>query len=260
MNAEYAFTVRAPWYKRIWPWVAIVLGAASILLFRQRKTKIRLQERLQLQERLADAELASKRLQMNPHFLFNALDAISNFIFKNQPKDAVKFMGKLAKMMRLTLDSSRSEAMVLADEIELINQYLDLCKLRYGNFEVQWKVDEDLDTFDHYVPPMLLQPIVENAVQHALRPVMAMEKVAALRIEVILNQENLCVSVEDNGPGMPAEVTSSGSHGLAIIEERLDLLSKKYGQTFGKHIEPLAESTSSTGIRVSLIIPSDFGH
>ena len=101
-------------------------------------------------------------------------------------------------MMRLTLDSSRSEAMVLADEIELINQYLDLCKLRYGNFVVQWKVDEDLDTFDHYVPPMLLQPIVENAVQHALRPVMAMEKVAALRIEVILNQEKLCVSVEDN--------------------------------------------------------------
>jgi signal transduction histidine kinase len=260
MNAEYAFTVRAPWYKRIWPWVAIVLGAASILLFRQRKTRIRLQERLQLQERLADAELASKRLQMNPHFLFNALDAISNFIFKNQPKDAVKYMGKLAKMMRLTLDSSRSEAMVLADEMELINQYLDLCKLRYGNFDVQWRIDENLDTFDHYVPPMLLQPVVENAVQHALRPVMAMEKVAALRIEVILNQENLCVSVEDNGPGMPAEVTSSGSHGLAIIEERLDLLSKKYGQTFGKHIEPLAESTSSTGIRVSLIIPSDFGH
>ena len=260
MNAEYAFTVRAPWYKRIWPWVAIVLGVASILFWRQRKTKIRLQERLQLQERLADAELASKRLQMNPHFLFNALDAISNFIFKNQPKDAVKFMGKLAKMMRLTLDSSRSEAMVLADEIELINQYLDLCKLRYGNFEVQWKVDEDLDTFDHYVPPMLLQPIVENAVQHALRPVMAMEKVAALRIEVILNQEKLCVSVEDNGPGMPAEVHSSGSHGLAIIEERLELLSKKHDQTFEKYIESLAESTSTTGIRVSLIIPSYFGH
>jgi len=260
MNAKYAFTVRAPWYKRIWPWVAIVLGAASILLLRQRKTRIRLQERLQLQERLADAELASKRLQMNPHFLFNALDAISNFIFKNQPKDAVKYMGKLAKMMRLTLDSSRSEAMVLADEMELINQYLDLCKLRYGNFDVQWKVDENLDTFDHYVPPMLLQPVVENAVQHALRPVMAMEQVATLCIKVTLNENRLCIAVEDNGPGMPAEVTSSGSHGLAIIEERLDLLSKKYGQTFGKHIEPLAESTSSTGIRVSLIIPSDFGH
>ncbi|MDG1313506.1 MAG: histidine kinase [Schleiferiaceae bacterium] len=260
MNAKYAFTVRAPWYKRIWPWVAIVLGAASILLLRQRKTRIRLQERLQLQERLADAELASKRLQMNPHFLFNALDAISNFIFKNQPKDAVKYMGKLAKMMRLTLDSSRSEAMVLADEMELINQYLDLCKLRYGNFDVQWKVDENLDTFDHYVPPMLLQPVVENAVQHALRPVMAMEQVAVLCIKVTLHENRLCIAVEDNGPGMPAEVTSSGSHGLAIIKERLDLLSKKYGQTFEKHIEPLTESTSSTGIRVSLIIPSDFGH
>ena len=197
---------------------------------------------------------------MNPHFLFNALDAISNFIFKNEPKDAVKYMGKLAKMMRLTLDSSRSEAMVLGDEIELINQYLDLCKLRYGNFEVLWKVDEDLDTFDHYVPPMLLQPIVENAVQHALRPVMAMEKVAILRIKVVLNENKLSIAVEDNGPGMPAEVNSSDSHGLAIIEERLALLRKKYDQTFEKHIEPLAESTSSTGIRVSLIIPSDFGH
>jgi LytS/YehU family sensor histidine kinase len=89
---------------------------------------------------------------------------------------------------------------------------------------------------------------------------MAMEQVATLCIKVALNENRLCIAVEDNGPGMPAEVKSSGSHGLAIIEERLDLLSKKYGQTFGKHIEPLAESTSSTGIRVSLIIPSDFGH
>ena len=252
--------MRAPWYKRIWPWVAIVLGAASILVLRQRKTKNRLEERLQLQERLADAELASKRLQMNPHFLFNALDAISNFIFKNEPKDAVKYMGKLAKMMRLTLDSSRSEAMVLADEMELINQYLDLCKLRYGNFEVQWKVDEELDTFDHYVPPMLLQPIVENAVQHALRPVMAMEQEAVLVIRITLNENRLCISVEDNGPGMPTELTSSGSHGLSIIRERLDLLSRKHGQTFEKRIEPRAESTLSAGTCVSLILPSDFGH
>ena len=163
-------------------------------------------------------------------------------------------------MMRLTLDSSRSEAMVLADEMELINQYLDLCKLRYGNFEVQWKVDEDLDTFDHYVPPMLLQPIVENAVQHALRPVMAMEQEAVLSIQIILNENGLCISVEDNGPGIPTEVTSSDSHGLSIIEERLDLLSKKYSQTFEKRIEPLAESTLSTGTCVSLILPADFGH
>lgn len=260
MNAQYQFTVRAPWYKRIWPWVAIVFCGASILLLRQRKTRIRLQERLYLQERLADAELASKRLQMNPHFLFNALDAISNFIFKNQPKDAVKYMGKLAKMMRLTLDSSRSEAMVLADEIELINQYLDLCKLRYGSFEVYWEIDDALDTFDYYVPPMLVQPIVENAVQHALRPVMAMEQVAELRIRISLNDGTLSIAVEDNGPGIPKEMVSTGSHGLDIIEERLELLSKKHDQKFKKHIESLSKMSSSSGTHVSLIIPFDFGH
>ena len=68
------------------------------------------------------------------------------------------------------------------------------------------------------------------------------------------------ISVEDNGPGIPTEVTSSDSHGLSIIEERLDLLSKKYSQTFEKRIEPLAESTLSTGTCVSLILPADFGH
>jgi signal transduction histidine kinase len=260
MNAIYSFTVRAPWYKRIWPWVLIALGGASILLFGQRKTKLRLEEQLKLQERLADAELASKRLQMNPHFLFNALDAISNFIFKNQPKDAVKYMGKLAKMMRLTLDSSRSEAMVLADEMELIKQYLDLCELRYGSFEVKWELQEGIDTFDHYVPPMLVQPIVENAVQHALRPVMAKGQVAKLHLRITQNENWLSISVEDNGPGMPNEITSSGSHGLAIIDERLDLLSKKHGQRFEKRVEVLSKSNSSAGTCVSLIIPSDFGH
>ncbi|MDB9802516.1 ATP-binding protein, partial [Schleiferiaceae bacterium] len=131
---------------------------------------------------------------------------------------------------------------------------------RYGSFEVKWELQEGIDIFDHYVPPMLVQPIVENAVQHALRPVMAKGQVAELHLRITQNENWLSISVEDNGPGMPNEITSSGSHGLAIIDERLDLLSKKHGQRFEKRVEVLSKSNSSAGTCVSLIIPSDFGH
>ena len=80
-------------------------------------------------------------------------------------------MGKLAKLMRLTLESSRSNEMVLADEIDLLNKYVDLCILRYGEFTWQLDVADDLDLYDTKLPPMLVQPLVENAVQHAMRQI-----------------------------------------------------------------------------------------
>jgi len=254
MHAKYEYQIAAWWYKRPVFWsVAIVLIAAG-LWYRQRQAKIRVQEKLDLQERLADAELASKRLQMNPHFLFNALDAISNFIFKNQPKDAVQYMGKLAKMMRLTLDSSRSSSMVVADEKELIEKYLDLCILRYGTFNAVVEVDDDLDLYDYHVPPMLVQPLVENAVQHAIRPLLAEGKEGNIRVQFSLKGSSVQIIITDNGPGFDPAQKATKSHGLAIIEERLHLLSKKYGGEFSLHCNRLGEKHSPDGMQVSLIL------
>jgi hypothetical protein len=254
MNAHYEYRISAWWYKRPIFWsVAIVIIAAG-LWYRQRQAKIRIQEKLELQERLADAELASKRLQMNPHFLFNALDAISNFIFKNQPKDAVQYMGKLAKMMRLTLDSSRSTSMVVADEKELIEKYLDLCILRYGTFNAVVEVDDDLDPYDYKVPPMLIQPLVENAVQHGIRPLLAEGKEGSIRVQFSLQGPSVQITITDNGPGFDPAQKASKSHGLAIIEERLHLLSKKYGGEFSLRCSRLGEEHSPDGMQVSLIL------
>ena len=254
MHAHYEYQISAWWYKRPIFWsVGIVLIAAG-LWYRQRQAKIRIQEKLDLQERLADAELASKRLQMNPHFLFNALDAISNFIFKNQPKDAVQYMGKLAKMMRLTLDSSRSSAMVVADEKELIEQYLDLCILRYGDFEKSVTIDENLDPYDYKVPPMLVQPLVENAVQHAIRPQLSDGRQGRISVHFGLDGPSVCVKVVDNGGGFNPAEKSSKSHGLSIIEERLDLLSKKHGGDFSLSFRQLGDEHSPNGMEVSLIL------
>src|SRR6056300_546398 len=254
MNAHYEYRISAWWYKRPLFWSIAIILIASGIWYRQRKAKIQIQEKLELQERLADAELASKRLQMNPHFLFNALDAISNLIFKNQPKDAVQYMGKLAKMMRLTLDSSRSTFMVIADEKELIEKYLDLCILRYGTFKTSVEVDDDLDAYDYKVPPMLVQPLVENAVQHGIRPLLAEGKEGSIRVQFSLQGPSVQITITDNGPGFDPAQKASKSHGLAIIEERLHLLSKKYGGEFSLHCNRLGEEHSPDGMQVSLIL------
>jgi len=254
MNAHYEYRISAWWYKHPLFWSIAIILIASGIWYRQRKAKIQIQEKLELQERLADAELASKRLQMNPHFLFNALDAISNFIFKNQPKDAVQYMGKLAKMMRLTLDSSRSTSMVIADEKELIEKYLDLCILRYGTFKTSVEVDDDLDPYDYHVPPMLVQPLVENAVQHAIRPLLAEGEEGNIRVQFSLKGSSVQIIITDNGPGFDPAQKTSKSHGLAIIEERLHLLSKKYGGEFSLQCKRLGEKHSPDGMQVSLIL------
>ena len=253
-NDRFEYRISAWWYKRPLFWSIVIVLIASGIWYRQRNAKIKIQEKLELQERLADAELASKRLQMNPHFLFNALDAISNFIFKNQPKNAVQYMGKLAKMMRLTLDSSRSTSMVIADEKELIEKYLDLCILRYGTFKTSVEVDDELDPYDYHVPPMLVQPLVENAVQHAIRPLLAEGKEGSIRVQFSLQGPSVQITITDNGPGFDPAQKASKSHGLAIIEERLHLLSKKYGGEFSLRCSRLGEEHSPDGMQVSLIL------
>ena len=252
---SYTFTVHAIWYKRTGTWVGVIVFLAALIVLWQRKERLRANERLELQERLAEAELQSKRGQMNPHFLFNALDAISNFIFKNQPKDAVLYMGKLAKLMRLTLESSRSKEMVLADEIDLLGKYVDLCMLRYGQFKWQLTIDDALDQFEITVPPMLLQPLVENAVQHAVRPNLASNKPGEITTNISLRDNQLLIVIEDNGPGIEHHEQTSKSHGLAILKERLELLSKKNAQAYDLQLVSIENSGSIFGTRVSLILP-----
>ncbi|MAZ97497.1 MAG: hypothetical protein CMP53_08250 [Flavobacteriales bacterium] len=252
---EYTFTIRAIWYKRTGTWVGIVLVIAVLVVLWQRRARLRANERLDLQERLADAELQSKRGQMNPHFLFNALDAISSFIFKNQPKDAVLYMGKLAKLMRLTLESSRSTEMVLADEIDLLGKYVDLCMLRYGEFKWQLLVDEALDQYEITIPPILLQPLIENAVQHAVRPNLASNKSGEITTSISLREHQLLIVIEDNGPGIENVEEASQSHGLAILKERLELLSRKNNQEYDLQLVSVENDGSIFGTRVSLILP-----
>lgn len=250
------FKVVPLWYKRTGFWAVVVAFVALIVVLQLRKKNRRLAERLELEERLANAELASKRLQMNPHFLFNALDAISSFIMGGQRKDAILYMGKLAKLLRFTLDSARTSAMVLADECDLLEQYLALSKLRYGDFQSEVTLAPDIDPYDQTVPPMLLQPLVENAVQYAVRPNLAKKLSARVHIAFEQAGDLLVIAIEDNGPGFQHQHSSHESHGLDILRERLQLLEKKTGLPHNLLIESPLSTTAEGGTRVTLTVAS----
>lgn len=198
---NYHFEIAYPLYQRWWFILLSVLfvgGLAFVIIYDRVK---RTNQQLRLENSLLEMERKALRLQMNPHFIFNALDSISSFIFKNDPKQAVRYLNNFAKLMRLTLESSMEHIHPVETEVSVLKNYLELEKLRFqGKFEYEIEVDEEID-YDVGIPPMLIQPHVENAILHGIKP---KEGKSFLSIRFILDDELLICEVEDDGIGRKA--------------------------------------------------------
>jgi LytS/YehU family sensor histidine kinase len=169
----------------------IALGLITILFIRQ--NKIRADHRNVLLEQ------KMLRLQMNPHFIFNALSGILEFIDNKLNETASKYLSTFASLMRSTLESTRKEFIYLEEEVTWLKNYMELQKLRYANnFQFSIKVDDKLDPTDVKIPPMLIQPFVENAIEHGIR-----HKNAPGNISVNFSLKNKLIQceVEDDGVG-----------------------------------------------------------
>lgn len=258
----YRFVIRPPFWKTWWFYLLAVLavGGAVVLYVRIRLRRIRI--RLALEEERNDLERRALRLQMNPHFVFNALDAISGFIFKNEPKEAVKYLNNFAKLMRLMLESSREHLIPLHTEIQLLENYLALEKLRFsGEFESEIVVDDELDIYGCSMPSMMVQPHVENAILHGLRP-RGGGKVT-IHFEEMQDGEGLRCVVEDNGVGRQeaAEIRKrSGRDHRSLAGEisrrRVELFEKTFGGRSAVITQDLFdESGKPSGTRVVLQLP-----
>lgn len=200
-SVSYHFVILNPIYKRWW-FILTVLVLVATLTYLYVSDRIkRANQQLRLENSLLDMERKALRLQMNPHFIFNALDSISSFIFKNDPKQAVRYLNNFARLMRLTLESSMEHVHPVETEVSVLKNYLELEKLRFqGKFEYEIEVDDEID-YDVAIPPMLIQPHVENAILHGIKP---KEEKSFLSIRFILDEEFLICEVEDNGIGRKA--------------------------------------------------------
>jgi two-component system LytT family sensor kinase len=232
-----------------WIWLdiivyfAIVIGIQVAEYWHRSKLNERECERLQLQ--LVQSQLNALRSQLRPHFLFNTLNTISTLILKEDNAEAQRMLFLLHNLLKTTVFENERQEVALEEELRFVRQYLEIEKVR---FKDRLEVNEDIDreTLEARVPNFLLQPIVENAIHHAIAP-----RASHGIIRIASKRENgrLSVSVEDNGPGMEAAGKKSKEGiGLKITKERLRYL-------FGNNHAFELENVSSGGLRVTMSIP-----
>lgn len=204
--------------------------------------------------------LQSLRREMNPHFIFNSLNSVNQFIAQNNELEANKYLTSYSKLMRNIMENSNKDFIKLTQELEQLKEYLGLEELRFQDkFSYFIEVDENLDTDATYIPNMLIQPNLENAIWHGLR---YKEEKGFLRLSVKQFNDKIIVTIEDNGIGLKQSTDSKTenqklhkSRGLTNTKDRILLLNKLYSVSI--ELKIFEKRKPETGVIVKLIFPKN---
>ena len=237
-----------------------LLSAGFVFLIYNR---LQLKKTLTLQKELAEYEQKALHLQMNPHFVFNCLGSISSFIAQNGTDIAVKYLAKFAKLMRLTLEYSKESLIPIDKEIESLQNYLELEQLRFNNkFDFEITKNKNIED-DTALPPLLLQPFVENAIIHGLIPKTEKGKIA---INFAIENESLICTINDNGIGFDQSkalkeslISAHKSMALDITKKRLEMIETTTTQKATVEIVEIKNDTNEVlGTKVVLNLPVQY--
>ncbi len=214
---------------------------------------------LTIENELIQSQKFALRSQMNPHFIFNALNSIQNFVLKNDVDSANYYLSNFSIMMRRVLEYSQNNFITLHEELDLIKLYLKMEKLRFSNkFDTEIIVDPNIDIHMIRIPPMLLQPYLENSILHGLQLI---KHKGLLSLKIIERGEVMDLLVEDNGIGRDRarQIRKKQFHkskGLKNIEKRIQLYNKLNDRPITINIEDLFDKENNPlGTRVSLEVP-----
>jgi LytS/YehU family sensor histidine kinase len=206
-----------------------------------------------------ELEQTLMRSQMNPHFIFNSLIAIQSYIYKQDAVKAGDYLARFADLIRIILENSREEFVILEKEIKMLKAYLELQDLRFENkFDYQIQIDEELDTSATQIPPMMAQPFIENAIEHGIRH---KETKGYVKISIQKTGKEILWIVEDDGVGRKnaKELSKRKDHrsmATSITSDRLKMLSKKEKEKFILEIDDLVDKDlNPLGTRVAFSIP-----
>lgn len=220
--------IAQPVYQRWWFWMLVSLGVSGFVFgwfyFRLKRKNKQQQQLAEIEQRLTATKLEALQSQMNPHFTFNAMNSIQNYIIDNDVDNALYFMGEFSKLMRATLDHSAQSKITLEQELQYIQRYVLIENMRFGNrVQFEMNIDDCVEPSETFILPLLLQPIIENCFEHAFTTKIVNPKIA-LGIAEIGNK--LQLTVTDNGKGLQKNKQASlhQSKGIKLITERLNLV------------------------------------
>ena len=200
-----------------------------MVLLRRRVNFIKKESKIQ--EEIITLEKAALQAQMNPHFIFNSLNSIQKYILANEKVQASEYLAQFAQLIRLNLKASNASSILLVEEIKLLDLYLVMEKMRFKNkfnFDLNTlSIDENKEAI--YIPPMLIQPLVENAILHGIAK---LEGLGQINIDFTSEGNYLFVKITDNGKGIDIRESRPNhvSMGSKITHRRLELLSKDMGE------------------------------
>jgi len=243
-------------YQTIWFWSICVLVTVLVILLVFRISLNRQRVKGELQQRLHKFQYQALTSQMNPHFIFNSMNSINNYLLQNDKEKSSKYLSEFARLMRSTLDNSRHDVIPLEGIVSSLERYIKLEQLRLkSRLEYRLVVDPAVDLKRTLLPPMLLQPFVENSIWHGIAP-----KKEGGKISIAITQKDseLSIVISDNGIGreksleLGAAIKKSDSQGLMITQKRFELMSSLYGETIRYWIKDLKEPS---GTEVTVKVP-----
>ncbi|MEO6130769.1 MAG: histidine kinase [Saprospiraceae bacterium] len=227
-----SFSIAPPFWATAWFIIAciIMLTGFTYLLYRRRLAQF--QQKANLDKLISQTEMKALHAQMNPHFIFNSLNSIREMILNNETHEASKFLGNFAHLIRITLDQSRQSFISLRHTMDYLNRYIDMEKIRNPDFHFSMEVDRDLEPDETILPPLLIQPFIENAIWHGQN---GEDQEINILVQFKKRDAYLVCLIEDDGIGIEQSLkkkngknSSHTSVSIANIQKRLELLNRKH--------------------------------
>lgn len=264
-EAELRFSIVPPFWLTWWfriGFIFLVAGGVALFIYLRVKSVIEEeQEKTKNNKMMAELELKALRAQMNPHFIFNSLNSIQDFVLNNDGAQAAKYLSKFAKLMRMILDISEQTFVNIQQKIVFLKLYVELEALRMNNnFSYRFEIENEFE-MEGQIPTLLVQPHIENAIWHGLQYKQG-EKILIIRIKK-LSEDMLLCEVEDNGIGRKAGLSIKQnktilhqSKGIRITEDRMKILKRTFGQSPKIEIIDLKDKNNvACGTKVIIQIP-----
>ncbi|RYY50969.1 MAG: hypothetical protein EOO06_02030 [Chitinophagaceae bacterium] len=260
LTSYFTFRIEPAWWQHWWFWPLLAAGFIAVVLliayWRINNVVRREEQKTAVHKMMAELENKMLRSQMNPHFIFNSLNSIQKYIWENKEEDAAEYLSSFAKLMRAILENSRRDLIPLREEIKVMKLYIALEHRRSNaGFDFSIEADDQLQD-EALIPPLIMQPFIENAIWHGLNK---KDTKGKLLVKVFRESQQLVCIINDDGVGLennPVQnTTEHKSLGIAITKQRLDKIMETTGLIAGLSVVNKSQISGQTGTIVTISLP-----